>query len=76
MASRKTGMPTKGGENGLGMGPIAIPQWMTCYKKLCTLLPESPDVHSTWEALADQYQPKGVAVYDLRLVAFMQCLQA
>jgi predicted nucleic acid-binding protein len=72
VASRKPGRPALGGENGLGMGPAAIQQWIAWYKRLCTLLPESTDVHSAWEALASQYQPKGAGVFDLRLVAFMQ----
>jgi len=72
VASRKTGSPTKGGENGLGMTIPNIVQWIEWFKRLCTLLPESTDVPAIWESLGKRHIPKGTAVYDTRLVAFMQ----
>ena len=57
--------------NGLGLTLDRTKEEIKSFKKIFTLLPDTPSVYPIWEKLVTNYQVKGVNVHDTRLVAFM-----
>jgi len=57
--------------NSLGFTPEAW-QALRRIEGLLTLLPDSPGICTGWKRLVNDYQVRGVSVYDARLVAVMR----
>jgi predicted nucleic acid-binding protein len=57
--------------NGLGLTVLQAEVELVSLKNLFPLLPEIPEIFSTWEKIALQYRVAGKQVYDARLVAAM-----
>ncbi|MFY9621360.1 MAG: PIN domain-containing protein [Pyrinomonadaceae bacterium] len=58
--------------NGLGLTVDVTSKLLGKLKRLFTLLPDSTDIFTEWEAIAVKYQVSGKQVYDARLVAAMR----
>ena len=57
--------------NGLGMTPIAVVQKIAEIKRLFLLLRDERAIFPEWERLMAEYQVRGKASHDARLVAAM-----
>jgi predicted nucleic acid-binding protein len=56
---------------GLGLSPVETDRRVRMLERLCTLLPDSPDVIGEWRRLVLNHGVHGVQVHDARLVATM-----
>ncbi len=57
--------------NGLGMTPQRAHAEIASARALFQVLPETPQVYSTWEGLIAKYGPVGKRAHDARLAALM-----
>ena len=60
------------GDNGLGRTPTEAAERLAQLKRSYTLLPESSELLSVWEALVVENGVSGKAAHDARLVASMK----
>jgi predicted nucleic acid-binding protein len=58
--------------NGLALSIDDTAQHVAIFKKIFTLLPDTPDIFPEWERLVDQHKVIGRQVHDARLVAAMK----
>ncbi|MDX6578439.1 MAG: hypothetical protein QOE96_4392 [Blastocatellia bacterium] len=58
--------------NGLALSIDETAQHVAIFKRIFTLLPETPDILPEWERLVDQHKVIGRQVHDARLVAAMK----
>jgi predicted nucleic acid-binding protein len=58
--------------NGLDLSIEVTAQHLAIFKRIFTLLPETPEVFPEWERLVDHHKVSGRQVHDARLVAAMK----
>jgi predicted nucleic acid-binding protein len=58
--------------NGLGLTPAAVNARIAAFETAFPLLPETPDIYSTWKELVESGDVVGKQVHDARLVAICQ----
>ena len=58
--------------NGLNLSIDHTAQHVALFKRIFTLLPDTPDIFLEWERLVDQYKVIGRQVHDTLLVAAMK----
>ena len=58
--------------NGLALSIDDTAQHVAIFKRIFTLLPDTPDIFPEWERLVDQHKVIGRQVHDARLVAAMK----
>ena len=58
--------------NGLALSIEDTSQHVAMFKRIFTLLPDTPDIFPEWERLVDQHKVIGRQVHDARLVAAMR----
>ena len=58
--------------NGLNLSIDHTAQHVAIFKRIFTLLPDTPDVFFEWERLVEQHKVIGRRVHDTRLVAAMK----
>jgi len=61
-----------GGQNGFGMSPEQASQWLSCFLRRFTFLPDRDDLPARWHALVKSLGIKGFKSHDARLVAAME----
>jgi predicted nucleic acid-binding protein len=71
VATRNPG-PPPAGQNGLGMTPDQVSQWLGFFQRRFTLLPDHDELFTRWHALVKALGVKGLKSYDARLVTAMQ----
>ncbi|HEX6985231.1 MAG TPA: type II toxin-antitoxin system VapC family toxin [Planctomycetaceae bacterium] len=57
--------------NGLGVPVALADKWLQRFERICTVLPDTPDVYREWRRLIVTYAVAGVQVHDARLAAAM-----
>ena len=58
--------------NGLSLSVDETAAHVATFKKVFTLLPDTPDIFPEWERLVEQHKVIGRQVHDARLVAVMK----
>jgi len=58
--------------NGLALSIDDMAQHVAIFKRIFTLLPDTPEILPEWERLVDQHKVIGRQVHDARLVAAMK----
>jgi predicted nucleic acid-binding protein len=58
--------------NGLALSINDTAQHVAIFKRIFTLLADTPDIFPEWERLVDQHKVSGRQVHDARLVAAMK----
>jgi predicted nucleic acid-binding protein len=57
--------------NGLGFSPEQAARYVDRFQSLLRLLPETPEIFTTWRKLVLEHRVSGVQVHDTRIVAAM-----
>jgi predicted nucleic acid-binding protein len=57
---------------GYGLSIAATEHHLLVLERICDVIPDSPNLYSTWKQLVVAHAVKGVQVHDARLVAWMK----